>query len=494
MPPALSKSRLIAFRQCPKRLWLEVHRPQLREDSAQARAGFEVGHAVGEVAQRLYDPAGRGVVVDREGGLGAAFERSRALLGSGAPVFEAGFAAGGAYAFADVLLPQGRRGWRLVEVKASTTVKDYQRDDAAIQAQVFAAAGVPLAGVALANIDSTWVYPGGEDYRGLFRETDVTEEAQGRADEVKAWIRGAQAVAAAPEEPAVAMGAQCREPFECGFAGYCGSLVPQATYPVAWLPRVQKQALRDFLAQPGVTELAQVPDELLNDLQRRVKRHSIEGSVYLDAAGARAALGKDERPAYFLDFESVNPAVPIWKGTRPYQQVAFQFSVQRLEADGRVVASDFLDLSGADPSRPLAEALIAACGERGAVYAYNASFERSRIRELAERFPGLGRGLEAIVARLVDLEPIARGHYYHPSQQGSWSLKAVLPAIAPDMDYATLEGVQGGTEASAAYLEAIHPSTSAARKAEIERQLLAYCRQDTLALVRVLAHLRGEGG
>ncbi len=177
--------------------------------------------------------------------------------------------------------------------------------------------------------------------------------------------------------------------------------------------------------------------------------------------------------------------MPIWKGTRPYQQITFQFSLHTLGESGQLSHTAFLDLTGDDPSEPFAKALIAACGESGPVFVYFAGFETARIRELAERFPDLAEPLLAINARVVDLLPIARNRYYHPSQQGTWSIKAVLPAAVPELSYHQLEGVQDGESAMDAFSEAIQSDTTAERKGEIERQLLAYCRLDTFAMVRL---------
>ena len=173
MPP-FSKSKLLAYRQCPKRLWLEVHKPELREDSAATQARFQAGYQVGDIAQRIYDPEGKAAVIDvsTEGFDGAFARTAKLLADSRWPVFEAGFQANGALAFADVMLPEleaGQLAWKMVEVKSSTSVKDYHRDDIAVQAFVVQSAGVALKSVALAHIDSSWVYPGNEDYRGLLR-------------------------------------------------------------------------------------------------------------------------------------------------------------------------------------------------------------------------------------------------------------------------------------------------------------------------------------
>lgn len=485
----LSKSKLLAHRQCPRRLWLELHRPELREDSAGAEARFLAGEQVAAVARELYDPRGEGTLVDtRTLGVAQAVEATQALLSQGKPIFEAGFAADGALAFADVLLPDEGGGWHMVEVKSSGSVKDYQRDDVAIQSLAARAAGVPLRTVRVAHIDTSWTYPGHGDYRGLLQEADLTDEVAGREPEVRAWVAGAHDVARRDSEPDVPTGPQCSDPFECPFTAHCAAGEPQPEYPSAWLPGVRKKDLKQALSD-GALDMRDVPDALLNEPQRRVKQQTLSGEPWLARDEAAAALAEHALPAYFMDFETVMFAVPIWPGTRPYQQIPFQFSVHRLAETGSLEHRPFLDVSGQDPSRLFAEALLAAVETAGPVFVYNVAFERGRLRELAERFPDLGADLEALDARLVDLMPLVRRCYYHPSQQGSWSLKAVVPAVAPDLDYANLDGVQDGGMAAEAYIEAIDAETSAERRAEIERELSVYCRIDTEALVRIWALL-----
>jgi Domain of unknown function(DUF2779) len=492
----LSKSKLIAYRQCPKRLWLEINRPKLREDSAATQASFQTGYVVGDIALQIYDPDKKGVLLDAQrDGFEETFRRTEELLASDQPIFEAGFVANGALAFSDVMLPlqqDGNRVWRMVEVKSSTGIKDYHRDDTAIQAYIARSAGVPLVSIALAHIDSTWVYPGEGDYRGLLKECDLTSKAFGRAPEVKAWIAAAQNTAAQEMEPEIRTGGQCGSPFECGFLDYCQSQEPQAEYPVRWLPAIRANALKDYIAEHPALDLRDTPDELLNAEQQMVKAHTLGNEVYFDAAGAAVALKPHSLPAYFLDFETIQFAVPIWKGTRPYQQIPFQFSLHILDEAGRLESHAFLDLSGDNPDHAFAQALVAVCGTSGPVFVYNAGFEGARIRELAERFPEIAASLMAIKDRLVDLHPITKAHYYHPSQHGSWSIKAVLPAVAPDLSYNALNGVKDGGMAMEAFMEAIHHDTTSARKSEINQQLLAYCGLDTFAMVRLWQFLAGR--
>ncbi|SIP86564.1 DUF2779 domain-containing protein [Solilutibacter tolerans] len=493
---ALSKSKLIAYRQCQKRLWLEVHRPDLRIDSAQSQAKFNAGHRVGDIARQLFDLEGTGTLIDpQKYGFDGSFERTTQLLDSPHPIFEAGFRIDGALAFADVLLPiSGAEAlaWKMVEVKSSTSVKDYYLEDVAIQAHIARSSGVSLVGVSVACIDSGWIYPGEEDYVGLLKETDVTDEAYGRDSEVRSWIIDAQRVVAEKHEPTVKMGTQCSTPFECGFSEYCRGLLPKANYPIDQLPGRLGKGLKALVESEGLTDLRDVPDELLNHKQLRVKQAALSGKVFFDREAAALDLKPYELPAYFMDFETIQFVVPIWKGTRPYQQIPFQFSVHRLSEASELEHHSFLDLSGDDPSLKFAHALISSCGHKGPIFAYNASFERSRIKELADRFPSLSTALMALTERIVDLLPMAREHYYHPDQLGSWSIKSVLPSLCPDLDYAQLEGVQNGGMAMDAYAEALAPATTVERKAEIERQLIAYCSLDTLALVRIWLAFSGS--
>jgi hypothetical protein len=493
----LSKSKIIAFRQCPKRLWLELHKPELRDDSSSA-AVFQIGYHVGDIARTIYDPEKTGVTIDIEAlGHGAALARSAELLALGRfPVFEAGVSIEGALAYADVMIPDHSDGslrWKMIEVKSSTGVKPYHQDDIAVQSHIAASAGILLSSVAVAHIDNSFVYDGDGNYQGLLREVDLTQETLSRSSEVMEWISGAQLVAGLKEEPKVPTGPHCTTPFTCGFCDYCNRDKVWTEYPLVSLPRLHYRKREQFETE-GYEDIRDVPDEYLNTVQNRVKQCSVSGEAFFDAEGASVDLAPYGFPAYFLDFETVNFPVPIWKGTRPYQQIPFQFSVHRIDEDGSIQHAALLDLTGDDPSESFAQALIDQCGENGPVFVYNAGFENRIMGDLVGRFPEFASCLKAIIERVVDLLPIARSRYYHPSQHGSWSIKAVLPAVCPDLCYDQLDGVQDGGMAVDAFKEAIATGTDPSRKQEIELQLLEYCKLDTFAMVRLWQVFSGHSG
>lgn len=187
-------------------------------------------------------------------------------------------------AFADVMLPVrrgGKRVWRMVEVKSSTSVQDYHRDDAAIQSYIARIAGVPLAGIAIAHIDSEWTYPGGDNYQGLLQENDLTDDVFARGPEVASWIADAQTIARRRSEPKTGTGKQCATPYECGFLAYCQSQEPQAQYPIQWVPRVQNKALKSLVETADLRDMREVPDALLNETQLRVKNTHPVGPAVL---------------------------------------------------------------------------------------------------------------------------------------------------------------------------------------------------------------------
>lgn len=487
----LSKSKLLSFRQCPKRLWLQTHRPELAEIDEATSSVMASGTQVGETFRETYP---EGVLVDTDD-LIAALEMTQALIESNqsSPIFEATFQANDVLVRIDMLAP-AEGGYRLVEVKSSTSVKNYHLDDAAIQTWVAQNAGIPILKTEVAHIDNRFVYQGEEQYDGLFAEENVDAEVAERLPQIIHWVREAQALLQG-DEPSICAGGQCYEPFACPFVDYCHRDDEQAEFPVEILPR--NYGLAANLKADGYADLRDVPEDRLEKaIHQKVLRVTKSGMPELDREAGLLARALPY-PRYYLDFETIAFAVPRWANTRPYQQVPFQFSCHAEMAPGMVAPSSFLSTDGSDPRRAFAVAVIDAVNPKllgdlglqgsapGPVLAYNAAFERKRIEELAATFPDLADDLLAINARIVDLLPITRQHYYHPEMRGSWSLKAVLPTIDAGLGYDGMAVANGGM-AQEAFLEMIDAGTEEGRKEELRQGLLDYCALDTYALMQLV--------
>jgi len=478
----LSKSRLTAFRQCPKKLWLEVHRPERKVESPDVQARYAVGHQVGAIAQQDYP---QGVLIAPDNNLAQALAETPSALAQARPVFEATFQHGGVLVRADLLLPDGD-GWHMAEVKSTTSAKEYHYADIAAQVWVAQACGVAIHHATVRHIDNSFVLRAEGDYAGLLTDADADAQVQDLLPTLPHTVQQARETLEGAE-PAIAMGEQCKTPFECPFQAYCAKGAPPGPdYPVLLLPGIAGKTLGRALAAEGLEDLQRVPaGRIANGLLQRIHAATTSGKPYHDRAGAARAMQGWAWPRYFLDFETIAPPVPVWLGTRPYGQNPFQFSCHLAARDGSVQQRDFLDLSGHNPSRACAEALLAAIGPVGAIVAYNASFERRCIAALAAQFADLAPRLRQLEQRVVDLLPVVKQNFYHRDMRGSFSIKAVLPTLVPKLRYEDLGGVHSGSMAQLAYTEATAPGCSAARKAQLAEQLTAYCTLDSLAMVEL---------
>jgi hypothetical protein len=480
-PIALSKTKLLSLTQCRRKLWLETYSPELVEEpSAEAAALLATGNVVGELARQLYG-GGAGHLISFERGLRAAIDSTHALVAAGGrePIFEATFDHDGVSVRIDVL-ERSEPQPKLIEVKSSAHVKERYLDDCAIQAWALTKNGIAPRQIAIATLNSSFVYGGDGRYDGLLVETDVTERVQQRLAGIDELVVLARRTLADLDEPAVPVGTQCGAP-DCEFYAHCAPAA--GTYPVLHLGGSKEKLFE--LMHAGYHDLRDVPEaELKNDSQRRIWQQSRLEKPYIGAE-LRTLVSSLAFPRYYLDFETVAPAVPIFAGTRPFEALPFQWSCHIEARRGSVEHAEFLDLGAEPPMRRLAERLLATLGTAGPILVYT-PYERRVLRDLAARYGDLASRLAALEERIVDLHPPTRSHYYHPAMRGSWSIKAVLPTVAADLSYASLGEVRDGLAAQTAYFEAIKPSTTDARRAALRRALLDYCRQDTLALVRLV--------
>jgi len=479
----LSKSKMLSGLQCPKRLYLEVHHPELIEESALLERMFTIGHLVGEMARKLIPD---GVLIEYDGELSQALKDTRHILESSpqTPIFEATFSNSGVLVRTDIFY-KGDNGYRLVEVKASTSVKDYHIPDCAVQAWVIESLGYPLERVELAHIDNSFVYHGDGNYQGLFHNEDVTAEILPLKKKIPDWTKDFQSMLAG-DLPDIDVGDHCSDPFECPFWNHCFPESPE--YPVNILPR--GRSVIGELLNEGIEDIRDVPKGRLTDLKHeKVRRVTVSGNPEIDPYISEYLKGLSY-PRYYLDFEALMTPIPIWAGTRPYQtHLPYQWSCHIEDKSGELRHEEYLDITKKTPMRPLAEKLITTLGNKGPVFVYGV-FENTVLNRLGEFFPDLSPKLVKIKDRLVDLLPLVREYYYHPEMKGSWSIKSVLPTVAPELNYANLEEVQDGGGAQIAYLEAINPETSESRREGLIYRLSEYCKMDTLALVKLVRYFQ----
>lgn len=486
----LSKSKITAFEQCARKLWLSKHRPELGEVDAGAEARFATGHEVGNLACSLLPT---GTMVEAEPNLATAVARTRELIETGwsEPIFEAAFEHDGVLVRVDVLSPTSD-GWAIAEVKSSAGVKDYHLGDLATQVWVVTNAGVPVSSACIRHINSGFRLKRAGEYAGLFQDADRLGVLSERIAERARIVAEARTVLSG-DEPLVATGEHCTKPFACEFFSYCSrNDLPEPEWPIGLLPRTGK-TIAAQCAEEGLFDLRELSaGRLKNSVHERVREATASGKIYHDRQGAIEATGGWAWPRAYLDFETISDAIPRWIGTKPFQQIPFQFSCHIENETGQLAHSGFLSIDGSDPRRECAEALVEQLsGDRcGSVIAYNASFEKRCIVGLAEAFPDLAISLSEIAAKIVDLLPVARNHYYHRDQRGSWSIKAVLPTIAPELAYDGLEVNDGGA-AQRAWFEASRLETSEYRRAELRAGLEVYCERDTEAMIVLLRRLNG---
>jgi hypothetical protein len=473
----LTKTRILAGLQCEKRLFLLLNHPEL------ARAGksplAEAGIAVGERARKEFPG---GVLVKRFQQDTDPFAETASYMEDESidVIFEAGFRHRETEVFVDILQRNGH-GWNLVEVKSSSSVKDDYIDDITVQYMVLSNAGIPVKRTELMYLNRDFVYHADCGYAGLFIREDVSERVMPHAGFIASRVEQIRQNLSSVE-PENHVNGHCNKPYECEFRAYCEK--QDGDYPVSWLPNAAV-AIRNLHAN-GIYDIRNIPaDALTSDTHIKVRRVTINGREELDPEAGKILTGL-EYPRYYLDFEAINMAVPVWEGTRPNQQVPFQWSCHSRFEDGSVQHEAFLDVSGDDPRRRFAESLIAACGTEGPIIVYNQTFEKGVINSLAAVFDDLSEPLRALNQRVFDLLPVMKKYYYHPGMKGSWSIKNVLSCLLPELRYSDLGEVQDGLMAQSAYLEMTGGNLSPEQKQSLYRDMQQYCELDTYAMLAIV--------
>lgn len=482
--PVISKSKYLSGLQCHKLLWYQYNRPdEIPTPDAGTQAIFDAGQEVGKLAQSLF-PGGIAIKWDRNAE--KMLEPTKKLLAERKPIFEAAVKYGSAYSIADILAPADNNSWNLIEVKSSTAVKDINLPDVAIQSYVCQNSGIKLDKLFLMHINNQYIRQGDIEPEKLFTKEDITAQTQELLLQVEPNLEKMVKIIQSAECPAIKIGPHCSNPYECPLTEMCWSFLPENNV----FSLYRGKTLGFELLQQKVQKLAEIPPGTkLNSSQSIQVKCAKTNKPYIDKKGIAKFLSALQYPLYFLDFETVAPAIPFYDGTRPYQNIPFQFSLHILEKEGgKPEYHSFLAEGKADPRPEILKELKLLLGNGGSIIAYNAGFETGCLDGCAEMYPQYSEWVARIKQRVIDLlGPFKSFCYYHPEQDGSVSLKSVLPALT-GKGYEGMEIADGGT-ASREYARVTFGDVSEEERQKVRKDLVEYCGLDTEGMIWIVEEL-----
>lgn len=495
----LSKSKYCELWQCPKIAWLKKNKPEELELDRSVFSRMEAGNEVGDLAMGLFGDFVEVTAYNNEKlDLSKMIENTKSEMEKGTPVIcEASFDYNGLYCAVDILKKEDN-GWAIYEVKSSAKHENTKDEkpvyiaDVAYQKYVLENCGVKLCGTYLVCINGDYVFDGVLDINRLFTISDIADAVAIEEKNIPANLVNAEKLLNSPAEPDIDLSINCMTPYSCGFWKHCSGHIPNESVFNLYRMKFEKKI---ELYRRGIITYRELLNsgEITNGKQLRQMEVALQNKgTYVEAENIRDFLSSLSYPLYFLDFETMQPVIPKYIGTKPYAQIPFQYSLHYIENEGgELKHKEFLAEAGTDPRRALAEQLCSDIPMGVCVTAYNKTFECARIRELAETFPDLSEHLLNIKDNIIDLlVPFQSGYYYNRAMGGSFSIKSVLPAIFPNepsLDYHNLEGVHNGGEAMTIFPQIQFMEPEDQKKAR--RNLLKYCELDTYAMVKIWEEL-----
>ena len=486
--PYISKSKFLQGLQCPKLIWSSYNAKHLFPEVDDAlQAVFDQGHDVGSFAKKMFPD---GVEIDTDPtDFEGAIELTRKHIPSRRPIFEATLSANGGYARADILNPVGEGEWDLIEVKSTTSLKDVHIPDLAFQSWVFTKAGIKIRRCFLCHINNKFVRHGEVDPKEFFTLRDVTAQVSAYSGEIEEHLSDMGKTIRAANCPDIQIGKQCDSPYTCALHDHCWSFLPAQNITELY---DDKKGRRWDLLKRGVLKIAEIPTDYPLSPKQLIQRKMAQSSIpHVERTKIQTFLKNLEYPLHFLDFETFQTAIPIFDGTKPYEQIPFQFSLHIVHKAGtKPEHREFLADGRNDPRAGFMRQLKSSIEPSGSIVAFNAPFEKSRMKECAELLPEYKSWVSEVNQRVVDLlNPFKAFSFYHPDQCGSASMKLVLPALT-GKDYSKLE-IQEGGAASREFVRVTFGDVTESERKRVRKALELYCGQDTEGMVWILDALRG---
>lgn len=483
--------------QCVKSFYLSIHNKEREpKPGPELQALFDQGNQVTEFARKHYSKKySDAVLVDNTPwDFSGALKKTKDLLNLKSKViFEAAFEYKGCFARVDMIIYNDQtERWHVCEVKSSTKVKDEHLEDLGLQSWILANAGLPIEKLSLIHINNLCTYP---NLDLLLTEVDVTEKLRENYPQISVKLNQIFPHLKSESIPDVDIGAHCMKPNPCVFYDQCfeeKNIPAESIFDIPTLKDIKWDLYHKRMIDLFDPRLLETDD--LDEKQKQFLDVLKNKSRRIDKTEVELALQSWTRPLIFLDFETISFAIPKFEGTRPFQQVPFQFSVHFLSELDSVETEHFecLVTDEFDPRKQVAEKLIEIFNQlpqNSSVVAYYSKFESGCLQDLIDYFPEYAERLLQIQKRLVDPLPIFRESIYDYQFKDSFSLKSVAPAILGESASYTGLAVGDGGAAQRAYLKVMKLDTSKSEKEQIRQNLLHYCKKDTAVLVDLVRWL-----
>ncbi len=479
----LSKSHYLLGLECPRYLWNINNNPEkIRKETIGEKFTLNEGIKVGEIAKQLFSK-GINIPIDE---YSENILKTKDFLTKNKPLFEAGFEFENCFARADIIVPNGD-GWDIIEVKSSTRVKDKHIHDVSFQKFVYEANGLKIKNCFLLHINREYTRRGDFEIQKFFKKEEITSEVEeaivgirDRIDAIFKFISSDEAPEAKLFLPKIIK----KGSHNC-LTEKCLVLPPNNVFCLYG----SKKATYE-LFESGIELIRDIPESFELIYKQAIQRESvIKGKPYIDTVKLKEFLGELFYPYYFLDFETFSTAIPMFDGLTPYFHVPFQFSLHVVQEEGAESKHfEYLYNGKEDPREEFLRELMKVLGDSGSIIVYHKSFEIGRLRDLAKHFPKHKKWVDTVITRIVDLrDPFRKFFYYHPQQQGSASIKAVLSAMT-EMSYEGLE-IKDGRTAPVEFLSVTYEDCKESKKQRVRNNLLEYCKLDTLAQVKIVEKL-----
>jgi hypothetical protein len=482
----LSKSLYIRGLQCQKSLYLEkFHRKLKNAIDTKTRERFDTGNIVGEAARGLFPDGVLVPYIETKNSIAQQLRLTSEAIKNGAKViYEASFQYDGIFVKVDIL-HKGSRTWEIYEVKAGTKLDSIYVDDAALQYYVLTGAGLKVGKVCISHINSGYVRKGALDVQKLFTNEDITKQVKEKQPFVIEQLKKQRRMLNG-KLPEINIGPYCFEPYECDFTDHCWKHIPDDS-----VFDLRGHGVNPFdLYAQGIIKQKDIPLDLLNKKQRQQVVATLKKQNVVDKKKIREFLKTLSYPLYFLDFETFMSAIPLYDGVKPYQQIPFQYSLHyQKNKGGKLYHTEFLAKPLIDPRRPLLEKMLTEIPKGVCILTYNMTFEKSVLTKLAAQFPKHKKAIEKWTGSIQDLMvPFRQRDAYFWEFRGSYSIKNILPVLVPQLSYEEMEIADGGA-AMDAYHRMCEAKNNPEELGEIRKNLLAYCKLDTMAMVRILETL-----